>query len=340
MSPPFPDLPLQPSRCSFHVALRCFVAALLLGSAALLPAVAAELVIAVSRGPLSLPVHVAEAQGFFVAEGVQVRTQECFSGQRCIQQVFDGKAQLATVADLPLMFHSFERADFAVLATIATSPRDSKLVARKSSGIGAADDLVGKRVGAAKGSSAHYFLDAYLLFNGVDPARVTVVPLPPEQVGAALEHRQVDAVAVFEPHAWLALRSLGPDAIVLPGPRLYTTTFNLVADRRTVATRDDELVRVLRAIERAERFIREQPRAAQAIMKARLGLDQTFVDAAWRDYDYRLSLDQSLLSTMENQARWALREGHISGRKAVPNFLNFMVPSPLRTTVPGAVTLQ
>ena len=340
MSLSFPHVSLQPSRCSSRATQRSVVAALLLGSAALLPAVAAELVIAVSRGPLSLPVHVAEAKGFFTAEGVQVRTQACFSGQRCIEQMFDGTAQLATVADLPLVLHSFERADFAVLATIATSPRDSKLVARKSSAIGTADDLAGKRVGAAKGSSAHYFLDAYLLFNGVDPARVAVVLLPPEQVGAALAQGQVDAVAVFEPHAWLAVRSLAADAIVLPGPRLYTTTFNLVADRRTVATREDELVRVLRAIERAERFIREQPRAAQAIVTTRLGLDQAFVDAAWKDYDYRLSLDQSLLSTMENQARWALREGHIRGRKAVPNFLDFMVPSPLRKAVPGAVTLQ
>ncbi len=340
MSLPLPDPSLQPSHGRCHAAVVRVVAALLLGSTAMLPAVAAELVIAVSRGPLALPVHVAEAQGFFAAEGVQVRTQECFSGQRCIQQLFDGKAQLATVADLPLVFHSFERADFVVLATMATSPRSSKLLVRKSSGIAAAGDLLGKRVGAAEGSSAHYFLDAYLLFNGVDPARVNRVALPPEQVAAALEHRQVDAVAVFEPSAWLAMQALGADVLVLSSPRIYTTTFNLVADRRTVATRDDELVRVLRAIEHAERFIRRQPHEAQAVMKARLGLEQAFVDAAWKDVDYRLSLDQSLLSTMENQARWALREGHIKGRKAVPNLLDFIAPTPLRMAAPGAVTLQ
>ncbi len=311
---------------------------LLLGLAALRPAACAELVLAASRGPLSLPIHVAEAQGYFEAEGVQVRVQECFSGQRCIQQLFDGKAQLATVADMPMVFHSFERADFSVLATIASSTRDTKLLARKSSGISAAGHLAGKRVATARGSSAHYFLDAYLLFNGVDPTQVTVVGLPPEQVTAALESRQADAVAMFEPWAWRAAHALGADALLLPGPRIYTTTFNLVADRRILAAREYELVRVLRAVERAERFIREQPDAARATLMQRLQLDQAFVDAEWKHFDYRLSLDQSLLSTMENEARWAIREGHIQGRKTIPNYLDFLHPGPLRKAVPGAVT--
>lgn len=320
-------------------ALGRFAVALALGLAALVPASGAELVLAVARSPHSLPIHVAEAQGYFAAEGVQVRTRDCVSGQRCIQELLDGQAQLATVADLPIVFHSFERADYAVLATLMTSVRDAKVVARKSSGIGTAAHLAGKRVATPKGSSAHFFLDAYLLINGVDPALVTVVSLPPEQLADALERRQVDAVAVFEPWAWRAVQAAGADALVLPGSRTYTTTFNLLADRHTIAARDDELVRVLRAVERAERFIREQPGVAQSIMISRLQLDRSFVGWAWRDFDYRLGLDQSLISTLENEARWALREGHVKAGKPVPNYLDFLHPVPLRKAVPGAVTI-
>lgn len=316
--------------------IRASAAVWLLAAAA--AAGAGELVIAVSRTSLSLPLHVAADKGYFAAEGVAVRIEECLGGQRCIRRLFDGKAQLATVSDLPVMFHSFERRDYAVIATFVTSSRDLKLLARRSSGIAQAGDLAGRRVGIVKGASSQYYLDAYLLYHGIDPARVEVVGLSPEQIPGAFERRGVDAVVVWEPYAWLAIRAAGDDAHVLPNPRIYTQTFNLVADRRSLAEREDELVRVLRAVERAQQLIRTRPAEAQAIMKTRLELDQAFVDWAWGDLHYRLGLDQSLLSTLENEARWALRESHVPPRAAIPNVLDLVHPGPLRKALPGAVT--
>ena len=306
----------------------------------LAPALAAgaELVLAVSRTSLSLPIYVAEAQGYFKAEGAAVRLQECIGGMRCIKHLFDGTAQLATASDLPVMFHSFERRDYAVLATFVTSVNDMKLVVRRSAGIERPRQLTGKRIATVRGASPHYYLDAYLLYHGIDPAAVTMVALPPERMAEALARREVDAVTVWEPFAWLSVQAVGDDALVLPNPRIYTQSFNLLADRRTIAGRDDELVRVLRALDRAVRHIREQPQAAQALLKTRLQLDQRFIDWAWRDFDYRLGLDQSLVSTIENEARWAVREGHVQGRTAPPNVLDLLDPGPLRRAVPGAVT--
>lgn len=298
-----------------------------------------ELVLAVSTTPLSLPILVADSQGYFAAEEVSVRTVECIGGQRCLKLLLDGQVQLATATDLPVMFNSFERSDYAILATFVSSVRDLKLVTRKSSGITVAMHLTGKRVATVTGASAHYFLDSYLQFNDVDPKKVVVVALPPEQMARALERKEVDAVAVWEPFAYLTLKALGADGAILPSPNIYTETFNLVADKRTIAAREGDLVKVLRALERGQNFIREQPRQAQAILLQRLKLDQAFVDWAWSDLDYRMSLDQSLVSTLRAEARWALREGHVDAGKRIPNYLDFVHPAPLRRAVPGAVTL-
>src|SRR5688572_28475465 len=78
---------------------------------------AAELVLATARTTLSLPIRIAESQGFFAAEGVAVRSVECIGGQRCLRQLFEGRAQLATASELPVMFNSFTRDDYAVVAT-------------------------------------------------------------------------------------------------------------------------------------------------------------------------------------------------------------------------------
>lgn len=297
-----------------------------------------EIVMAVARTPSSLPLFVAEAEGYFSAEGQTVRLLDCPTGRRCLQHLLDADAQLATVADTPLVFASFSRADFVILASFAKSSRDTKIIVRKSSGIAAPGDLAGKRIGVVIGTSGHYFLDSFLLYHGVDNRSVQVIGQRIDDLIPAIEKHEVDAVAAFEPGAYRAVRALGADASVLRAPRIYTTTFNLVAGRGFEGKRDADLVKILRAIDRAERFIRAEPQKAQAILRKKLELDQAFIDWVWSDLDYALTLDQSLLQTLESEARWALREGHANGKKP-PDYLDYIDPAPLTKALPGIVTL-
>ena len=85
----------------------------------------------------------------------------------------------------------------------------------------------------------------------------------------------------------------------------------------------------------AQRFIVARPREAKEILKRRLALDEGFVAWVWKDLDYRLGLEQSLITTLEAEARWALREGHVAAGQAIPNYLRFVEPAPLRRAAPG-----
>lgn len=302
-------------------------------------AAAPPLRLALSRTSLSLPLYVAEAQNYFELAGVAVQTHECLGGHRCLAEMLDGKADLATATELPVAFQSFKRSDFAIFATFVSTAQDAKVVVRKSAGIQTLAQLVGKRVATTPGTSAHYFLDSALLFHGIDPQQLELLRLPPEQVGPALQAGRADAAVIWEPFAYETQRALGPDALLLPAPRIFTATFNLVAKRSLINGREAELVKLLRALDRALQFIAAQPAQAQAILKARLGMDQGFIDATWADYQYRLALSQSLVSTLEGEARWALREGHVAAGNKVANMLQFVEAGPLRKAVPAAATL-
>lgn len=304
------------------------------------PAFAGEpLTVAVSRTSLSLPVFVAQERGYFAQAGVEVRSTECLGGQRCIVEMLEGRADIATATELPVTFQSFKRNDFAIFATFVTATQDVKVLVRRGAGIERLAQLAGKRVATVKATSAHYYLDSALLFEGVDPQQLDLIGLPPEQVGPALVAGRVDAAVVWEPFAYETLRALGGDGVVVPGVRIYAATFNLVARHELLARREADLVKVLQALERAVRFIRDEPLQAQAILKARLDVDDAFVAATWNDYRYRLALNQSLVSTLEGQARWALREGHVPASSRTPNMLQFVAPALLAKAVPGAVTL-
>jgi ABC-type nitrate/sulfonate/bicarbonate transport system substrate-binding protein len=293
----------------------------------------------VSTTPLSLPVYVAQARGFFELEGLDARITDCTGGFRCLQALLDRQGDIATVGDLPLALRAFQRKDFAVLATMAHSSEDLKLVADSGRGIATVAQLGGKRIGAVRGSASQYFLESLLFNAGIDPRGVTIVDLAPEGIAGAARSGAVDAVAIWEPYAHAAREAWGPRALVLPTATVYRQTFNLVAHRSLVGARDDALRRLLRAIERAQRYIHDEPAAARALLAARLKLDGRVAEAAAEGMGFKLGLDQSLVSTMESQARWARREGHVDMRQ-LPNYLELVHRAPLLAVNPSAVGLR
>lgn len=298
--------------------------------------------LAVSMTPLSLPIFVAEKQGYFADEGLQLAVQEVVGGHRTMQILLEGKADLATASEAVVMFNSFSASpQFAVLASFVSSSNDSKIVLRPGSGISQVKELKGRRIGTVLGTASHYMLDTTLLANGVDPGTVQIINLQPEAMADLLKSGEVDAVAIWEPLPFKLLRSV-PGSQVLSAPGGYRLSFNLIARKPLLGPRDEELQKFLRAMDRAERFIASKPDQAQALLRERLKLDQSFIDWIWPSYNYRLSLDQWLLASLEAEARWARQGGHVKSSASgehIPNYLDLIYTKPLRKVLPAGVGL-
>ncbi len=298
----------------------------------------ASIGVGVADSPLSTPFFVAEKQGYFRDEGLDVAIVDCPSGGSCLKQLLESKVQLATASDLPIMFRSFEAVPFKVLATFAASSYDARLVTRKSSGIKSSRDLKGKRVALVRGTSGQYLLDLTLLAAGMDPRAVGIVDLDLKRLDQAAADQHIDAFSVFQPGAQQLVKLLGPDAFVVPIPRLYTLTFNLVALREKSSVSDEEQVKILRALERAMDFIKAEPAASMRILQQRLKMDAADVAALWPDYRFMLGLNQSLIATLESTAKWAIQEQLVKADK-VPNYLDYIDVRPLKRVRPSSVTV-
>lgn len=313
---------------------RRWVAAVLLACASL-AAPAAPLVIAIGETSLFAPLQLAAQEGYFAAEGLDARVVPCINGRRCLQHLTDGEAQVATVADTPIVFALHAGHRFDIVASFGTTAQDTLLVARADRGVRTAADLAGKRLGVVRGTSAHYFANVFLLLNGVPRDRVSVVFIDP---GAGIEpllRGDVDAAALYRPFGPQAAQQLGANGRVLETLQPYALMVNLVAQP---GLSQDSLLRLLRAARRGIDLLKQQPARAQALLAARWQVDARTVAERLDGYDFRLELSQNLLSTLEAESRWAQREDLVA-RGGTPDFLDIMRVQPLRLLDRRAVSL-
>lgn len=64
--------------------------------------------------------------------------------------------------------------------------------------------------------------------------------------------------------------------------------------------------RVLQSLVNASGFIQENPAESRSIVAKYLGMDTALLDELSATYRFKITLDQSLLMTLENQAKWAI----------------------------------
>lgn len=301
---------------------------------------AAPLRIGVSETLLSLPLYVAEAEGFFQKRGVNVEFVNCIGGNRCVKNMLDGQTDMSTATELPVVFNSFSRSDFAILTSFVSVANDLKVVARTDAKITEPGKLRDKTLGYVKGGASQYVLDLVLVYNGIDPDTVKLKAITPETALTALANKEVDALCIWEPFVSRIELELGTDVQLVPIPKLYTETFNLIAMQSAIKARPQELERIVQALKDSTQFIQTHPEKVKALAAKRLRVPVTLIDKIFDDYRFRLSLNRSLPRTMEGQGRWALREGHVPSNLPQPNYTSFLYPAFLKTVDPSAVSLR
>lgn len=290
-------------------------------------------------GLLASSVWIAEHNGYFKNQGLDVEITEFSSGRDAFASMLNnGNLDMATVAQTPFVRNSFIRDDYEVIAGMVTSPNDVKIIARKDSDIDAPADLKGKKVGITQSSTGHYFLSLFLSQHGLSLADVTILDTNADALPQTLSDGQVDAIATWEPHIYNAKRLLGTNFSLLESSGTFREDFYFTVLKEWAKNNPALLKRFIAAIDSAETFIALHPEESQRIVAERLNLDPLFVASVWSDYSFGLFLDQAMLLTFEQQARWA-QDNNIVSESAAPNYLNFIYFDALEAMKPEAITI-
>jgi len=258
---------------------------------------------------LSLPqaslVQLAFTKGYFASEGLDVALRQQASGKAALQGLLAGNADLATVAETPIVFARMEGNQVSILATVATANKNLAVVARKDHGISSPADLQGKKVGLTIGTNGEFFMDTILIANGIERDRIKIVNLEPEAMVSALVSGKVDAVSTWQPHVIRLQKELGGRGVTFHNEELYTENYNLVARPDYVAKNPETVKKLLRALVKAEEFAGQNPAESKRILADSTGMDKALADEVWSSFDLRVTLQQTLVIAMEDLARWA-----------------------------------
>lgn len=294
--------------------------------------------IALPRSPPASLVSIAKVQGYFSEEGLDVTIVPASHGKAAFEMLAQGRADLAAAADVVFALAIAGHGDFAIVTQLSSARRDEVIVARRDRGIAAARDLAGKTVGVTFRTAGDYFLWALLAWNKVSPDSVALVDLLPGDIPGALADGRIDAASTWHPAALRAQEALGANGVTFAEEDAYTQSFVLIGKRAGVKSRASTMQRLLRALIKAEHFVRSDPEGALRLAGAHVGVDPETLRAPWGDLRFKVELTQAQLITLEEEALWAMARGHAASGP-LPDYLGALDMNPLLAVDRGRVTV-
>jgi NitT/TauT family transport system substrate-binding protein len=297
-----------------------------------------KVTIGVGSGGVSFPFMIAREKGFFQEEGLDATIRVYPSSTKANEAMFAGEVDISTLGDSRMVLDSFMRDDFSVFATFAYSYDNIKVIGRKDRGVSKPADLKGKKIGMAAGMGTYFPVHVYLTEHGIEPSGLKMVDFAPKDVPGALEEGKVDAIAIYEPYASMAMKALPGKAVRLPASELYKQTFNLAVMRNYAKGHSELLKKILKAIDRAIMFVNQNRNESIAVMTKSLKPGEDLLVSVQDDLVFELSLEYSLLTILEDEARWAIAN-KFTDKTKVPNYLGYFYLDAMKAVKPKAVSI-
>lgn len=282
-------------------------------------------------------IDIALSKGFFAAEGLAVTLQNPMSGIVAINTVLDGKADIGAATESPIAQAIVNGTQIKVIATIYTGG-GCCIIVRQDRGIINPSDLKGRRLGIVPGTMSQHLFDGFLAFHRIPRESVDFVDVLPDQMMSSLMAGTVDAISIWPPYAYHTKHPADVDIRYFSADKIHLVHHNLIIRADYLLQNREAIDRLLRALIKAEVAVSTDPDDALRILSLASGTAISDLRKNWDPLSYKVTLDQSLVLSAENENRWIT--GRDPGvRSSVSDFLHALEPGPLRALRPSSVSI-
>ncbi|MBZ9687760.1 ABC transporter substrate-binding protein [Clostridium estertheticum] len=198
-----------------------------------------------------LPLIIADHNGYFKEQGIQVKLEHFKSAADRDAALQTGKIHGATSDMLSVVFFNDSKFDVKI-----TSKTDGsfKLIAGKDSGISKVEQSAGKSIGISKNTIIEYLTDRIMESSNIDvnlPKKVSIPSLPTRI--EMLNNGKLDMVTIPEPLASTAIASGGK--ILSSSEKLGINPGVMIFTADAIASKPEEIKALYRAYNKAVEFI-------------------------------------------------------------------------------------
>jgi NitT/TauT family transport system substrate-binding protein len=295
--------------------------------------------ITIDPGPTtaSTLLMVAKDQGYFAHHGLNVTFIGSPSASVAMQNLRDRKIDFGFINEYTLSEPQMYNKTVRAIGTLSESDIYF-IVGRKDRGIDQVQDLEGKKIGVSKNSIGEYFMGRYFVLNGLSLRNATVIYLQPASLVDAIVRGDIDAASLNEPYVYRMRQQMGGNAVVWPAHLGQHAHFSLVCNEITLQEHPEIVEGVLASLLQAETYVSSHPEEAKKIARTLTNFDDQYMDQDWQNHHFSVTLSQSLITSMEDETRWRIRN-NLTTATEVPDFSKYISPDTLYRLKPSAVTL-
>ena len=282
--------------------------------------------------------YIANDQHFFADNDLIVNIKDDYpSGAATTEAVLKGEMDLAWTAEFPMVSRAFEKQPLSIIACVGRFTSEF-LFARKDQGIAAISDLTGKKIGVSKDTIGSFYLARFLSLNGVNPQEVSLVNIPVAESPAQIANGNLDAVVAWDPYGSQIQAQEGDRIVTWPIQSNQPGYGLVVARNEWIKASPDTASRFLKSLAQAVDYAVHNPEAAMVLTQKYEKLDDAAMQRYWSEIELSLTLDQSLVLAMEDEARWMI-ENNLTSNTHIPNFLDYIHENALKAIKPEEVNI-
>jgi NitT/TauT family transport system substrate-binding protein len=256
-----------------------------------------------------------------------------------LDALVNGEADVALgIAEFPLVGKALLKEEVSAFGCLDKA-EFVYLVCRKDRGIANVSDLTGKRVGIVSRTIAEFYLGRFLELHGMSLQDVALVDVrTPEEWVNSIVNGDIDAISIAQPSVNAIVDKLGTNAVVWPVQSNQQMYSLMISSDDWIAEHPELITRFLNSLLQAEEFVQDHPTEAKAIVKKQMNFSDEYMETVWKQNQYSLSLDQSLIVAMEDEARWMIKN-NLTNENNVPDFLDYVYVEGLESLKPEAVNI-
>jgi NitT/TauT family transport system substrate-binding protein len=293
---------------------------------------AKRVTLGIQVSPAMALVMIAKDRNLF--KKIDVEIKEFTAGKFALQSQLGGAIDYCVSGEVPVCLATLQGNPLRTVAQVVEkTSNEVRAVARRDGDLNTAEAYFKARkrkLATSFGGGPEYYTYEFLKKYNISPDQVEVISQKPEDMPAALATGSVDAIAVFDPFAFIAEKRLGDQALTFTGDELYSEFYVLNARPEQIEHDGDTIRELIRGLARAAEFAEKDPSEAKKIVQRYTKLDPEVIEGIWKNFVFRPALTPDLIRVWEAEADWAVATKKVPEGTARPDFRKVVVDRFLR----------